>query len=208
MSGLRFGRLLVVGRDSKNSGRPKWICLCDCGKVISTVSHSLRGGRSTSCGCYRRERFEEVVTVHGSARQGKKTPTYNIWGKMIARCHNPLSRNFQLYGARGIQVCQAWRDSFSNFVLDMGEVPLGMTLERTDNNKGYSPENCRWATRAEQANNTRCNVLIKYNDQILLAADFAAEIGMLPSTLRASLKRGTRIFNGVRVETFKRGIES
>jgi len=94
-------------------------------------------------------------TTHGHARAGQKSATYNTWIAMTARCYNPNIPDFQKYGARGITVCNRWRHSFENFLADMGERPAGRTIDRINNNRGYTPSNCRWATKSEQCRNTR-----------------------------------------------------
>lgn len=96
---------------------------------------------------------------HGFARRGYKNPEYQAWVDMHQRCYNPKCAGFKNYGARGILVCDRWED-FGNFIHDMGRRPTGLSLERVDNSKGYSPDNCKWATKFEQCNNTRRNVRI------------------------------------------------
>ena len=155
--GQEFGRLTVTERAGSRSGRVAWTCRCACGKTVEVVSHSLTSGHTTSCGCWRNERNASTQVVHGHARRGvKPTQTYRTWQAMMTRCYNPNVKSYKDYGGRGVQVCEQWH-SFANFLTDMGERPPGTTLDRKDNDRGYAPDNCRWATKAEQASNTRAN---------------------------------------------------
>ena len=146
-TGLRFGRLVIIKflRNDKY-WHPSWLCKCDCGGTVEVKWTNLYSGRTKSCGCLRRE----LQTTHGQHR----SPEYKSWKGMIQRCTNPKDASFSYYVGRGSGVCDRWRD-FRNFYEDMGERPKGLTIERTNNCKGYSPDNCCWATRTEQQHNTR-----------------------------------------------------
>jgi len=148
----RFGRLFVL-RDSnpvrRASGTERMsVCLCDCGKIKIVRNAHLKYGKILSCGCQNRDR----ATKHGCS----KSKEYKKWSSMISRCVNQRNPKFFIYGGRGINVCERWKD-FRNFFDDMGPCPAGMTLERMDNNLGYCPENCQWETRKHQQRNTRRN---------------------------------------------------
>jgi hypothetical protein len=154
LSGMTFSRWTVLGRDENarvGAGvQRRWVCKCSCGIVRSVSATALRTGKSRSCGCLQAEEVAARNTRHGQYG----TRTYEAWHSMLQRCREsgPASR---WYNARGIAVCERWQNSFEAFLADMGECPERLTLDRVDNNSGYSKENCRWATWEQQNANRR-----------------------------------------------------
>lgn len=117
-----------------------------------------------------------------------ETPIYMVWESMIQRCYNVNFHQYKDYGGRGITVCDKWK-TFEGFYEDMGDRPEGMTLERLDNSKCYCKENCKWATRKEQANNRRTNKLITYNNKTQTLAQWVDELGLNYDTVKRRLYR-------------------
>lgn len=132
-----------------------WNCLCECGKSTVVPTEKLNSGHTRSCGCLQRERTSKAKRTHGLAR----TNIYSRWTKIISRCTKTSDAAYDSYGGRGIAVCDRWL-SFENFLEDMGMPPFPKaSIERVDNSKGYSKENCVWADMKTQNNNKRSNVL-------------------------------------------------
>jgi len=198
LTGQTFGRLTVLGFADYTNGakkKPRWLCQCSCGNTKAIVAESLCQGHTRSCGCLSKD---EPWTKHGMV----KRPEYGVWVHMIQRCTNPARDAFAGYGGRGVKVCPRWRESFQAFYDDMGPRPgPGYSLDRIDFNGNYEPDNCRWATAAEQANNKSNNRRLAFNGQNLTVAQWAKRLGIPQETLYARLNRGwpiERILTGER----------
>lgn len=151
ITGQRFGRLVAIERDT-TSKRTRWICKCDCGNVKSIDLTHLKSGATTSCGCYRKEHNKEVMTKHGLT----KTSLHNRWKALKQRCLNENSNDYTNYGDRGITLCEEWLEfeNFYNWSIENG-YKEEYQIDRIDNNKGYSPSNCRWVKPIVNNHNRR-----------------------------------------------------
>ena len=193
LTGQQFARLTVLSR-APNSGKgTAWHVQCVCGNSLIVPSTHLRTQHTKSCGCLSREITRTRATTHGMTGGGKPTPTYLSWQNMRRRCLNPDEPGFQNYGGRGITICARWQN-FAHFLADMGERPPGpYSLERRNNHKGYSPNNCYWATRTEQNNNKRSNVRLTYHGITLNLTQWAERVDISQSALFARIQRGWSI---------------
>lgn len=187
--GEKFGRWTVVSPADSLGGERASKCRCDCGAERVVKTRNLRSGRSNSCGCFKRDQARiqpKATTTHGLSG----APEYTIWVSMRGRCNNPKQHGYERYGGRGIKVCERW-DDFSNFLVDMGPRPSpGHSIDRIDGSKGYSPENCRWATDVEQNNNRKGNVVITYQGRTQTVTEWSRETGISAGAIRYRLKKG------------------
>jgi hypothetical protein len=191
----RFGRLVVVSRHENGvAGNSRWLCKCDCGSSVVVHGYSLKTGNTSSCGCL----HDDIASASSSTHGMSKTREYEIWCGMRKRCHDPACKAFKNYGGRGIKVCDRWDRSFEAFYKDMGECPPDYSIERNDNNGGYDPDNCRWASRQEQGQNKRNIRWIEHDGQKLTLTQWAATAGRPASWLYKRLARGLSIADALK----------
>lgn len=177
MIGRKFGRLMVLSDNNiRQNKRIMWLCICDCGVQLYVRGDHLQQKATQSCGC-----------TKGDSHNMSKTKTYITWCNMISRCVNPNNKHYKNYGDRGIKVCPRWLNSFTNFFKDMGKHPTNMFIDRKNNNKGYSPSNCRWVTRKQNQRNMRNNRNITFNGKTQCLTDWAEELNINMGTLYARL---------------------
>lgn len=171
LTGQRFGRLVAVEATERRNGNCAivWRCLCNCGNEHFAASCCLRNGHTKSCGCLQKEQGAQngrkSRTTHGMS----KSAEYEVWKAMNQRCKNSNNKDYKNYGGRGIKVCERWSSSFEAFYEDMGPCPEGMSIDRRDNDSGYTPKNCRYTTDKKQANNRRSKSCGPYKQQWFLA---------------------------------------
>ena len=184
ISGRKIGRLTVVCRVVAKNKRAMWLCKCDCGNTASVPMTSLKSGRTRSCGCARKG----APPRHGKA----KDRLYMTWANMKQRCENPRFKQYQDYGGRGIAVCEEWRNDFQAFydwAMSHGYRD-DLTIERIDNDGNYEPNNCRWATMKEQANNTRKNRFITLNGETHTISQWADITGIPRNVIWDRINQG------------------
>lgn len=197
-TGERFGRWVVIGEAEPvvyrggRDVRQRVVCRCDCGTERPVLVLALQGERSTSCGCRRKENALRANTKHGHA--SVQTPMYRRWQAIKNRCLNPKNIAYGRYGGRGIAICDQWVDSFATFLGDVaaeiGDAPVGHSLDRIDNTRGYEPGNMRWATPKEQQRNMRTNRLIEVDGETKTLAEWAELSGNHGEVIRARIARG------------------
>lgn len=190
MTGQRFGNLFAVrvtGRAA--SGDLKWEFVCDCGLVFTANGYYARCGKITTCPECAAERSKRASITHGMSNSRE----FGIWVGMHTRCYNPKAASFHNYGGRGIEICQRWRDSFENFLHDMGFAPSPRhSIERKDNDGHYTPDNCYWATAIEQANNKRTNIVMTINGVTRTLSQWAKFFGATRASAFYRYSQGLR----------------
>ena len=180
--GQKFGQLTVKEFSHVKKRRACWVCLCECGKTSIVSSNHLRSGQSKSCGCSR--------SKHDHRSNGKMTPEYCCWHHMKQRCSNKNNKRYKDYGGRGISVCKRWRNSFPNFLADVGPRPSPEhSLDRIDNMGNYEFANFRWATRKQQSRNKRSNRMLKHRGEKRSMAEWAEKSGISPQTLSTRINK-------------------
>lgn len=168
--------------ENSRHGKARWRCRCDCGNEVDVISSCLKSGRTLSCGCLQKEAAKATLYIHGETG----TRLHNIWKDMIRRCEQTDRKQYRNYGGRGITVCSSWRDdfvSFRNWAVSNGYSD-DLSIDRIDNDKGYSPENCRWATATEQSRNRRGRVMVTYQGRTMCLSAWTEELGLNYSVMR------------------------
>lgn len=193
LTGQKFGRLTVL-RQAPDKIKPSgahskmWECKCDCGNIKIISRSSLVSGDTVSCGCYHKEHTHDYGKKHGLTN----TKLYTKWSGIVQRCTNPNAIHYDMYGGHGITICDEWRNDFYSFYswsIENGYKD-GLTIDRIDNNKGYYPENCRWTDLETQANNTRRNHYITYNNETKTLTQWARLLNVNVETLRYRVNHG------------------
>lgn len=194
LSGQKYGRLTVIETVGKIGKKYCWLCRCECGKQIIVRATNLVSGNTRSCGCLHNEFISQLKMTHGQS----KTRFYSIWSDMKRRCNNPKNKSYPRYGGRGITVCDSWNSNFFAFYNDMHSSYLdhvarfgeeNTQIDRINGAKGYSPDNCRWATIPDQQANRRSNRYITYNGETHIVCEWARILNISVSTLFTMLNK-------------------
>lgn len=181
LTGRTVNKLTVIKRVENVKRQPAWLCKCECGGEIRVLGHTLRSQDIADCGCGSRERRAAVRRTHGMTN----TPEFKIWSLIKERCLKPNCKAWKWYGGKGITLCDRWL-KFENFYADMGPRPSEKhSVDRVDNTRGYSPDNCRWATDIQQANNRTNNVLITREGVTQTMKQWAQQLGIPYAVVKA-----------------------
>ena len=203
MIGQKFNRWTVIATsDIRKNNRPAHLCRCDCGTEKVLLLSMLKNGSSKSCGCYNREQSSKKHKTHGLT----KMPIYTVWKNMLKRCLYEGSKDYYLYGARGISVCDRWL-KFQNFFDDIGDVPFALAqLDRIDCDGNYEPDNCRWSTATENMRNRRGNNYITFEGETHCVTEWEEKCGMPRNMITTRLKAGWDLFKAMNTPPKKTGI--
>lgn len=180
LTGMTFGRLTVIGTCGKRGRNYYWNCICSCGRSHVAKGGSLGEGSISSCGCLKKE----GLTTHGLSY----SRVYKIWRGILNRCKNPNDCNYHRYGAIGINVCERWL-KFENFFADMGH-NNGLQIDRIDNDLGYEPGNCRWATRKENMRNRSNNRMLAFRGETKCVSEWEEIVGLRHGTVNERMRLG------------------
>lgn len=187
LTGQKYGLLTVIERAYVGKPRGWWRCRCECGKETIASSDTLKRGGKRSCGCLA---VKNHPIKHGCGKRRGRTRLYHTWSGMIQRTTNPKDKYYMNYGGRGIKVCDEWRN-FSVFKewAESNGYRDDLFIDRIDNDRGYSPDNCRFSTRLQQQNNLRCNIRFCFSDnQILTETEVANMLGIKKSKVKSVLR--------------------
>lgn len=192
LTGTRYGRLIASKYSHTTNRRTYWECVCDCGQSCVVRADRLKAGSTASCGCIK----------HPTKMSCKidRLLEYNTWSAMVQRCENRSAANYRNYGGRGVTVCTEW-SSFENFYNDMGPRPSKeYSLDRIDNDGPYCKENCRWATRKEQANNKRSNVVLVFEGEALTLTQWSEKLQISREALKSRIRSGWSVEEAIKTK--------
>ena len=185
-AGDRFGKLVAMSlHERRGRNKAYWSFQCDCGNVTVAAMSEVKYGKTQSCGCLRIEISGNINRSHSMS----KSSEYHSWCSINGRCANLMDKAYPQYGGRGITVCERWR-KFEAFYADMGPRPVGTSIDRINNDGPYSPENCRWASRTQQARNTRRNINVTLDGKIVCLKEASQILGLPYGTVSARVRRG------------------
>ena len=193
ITGKRFGKLVAIEFEGRVNRSSRWRCICDCGNEKVSTQRHLVSGNTKSCGCNVNPRHAQAISSSSSVNY-----TYQTWFGMKNRCCNKNSNGYSLYGAKGISVCSRWlsgeqgKTGFDCFIEDMGLRPVGKTLDRRDDARGYSKDNCRWATALQQSWNKKSTILAKIGRETKSLSGWSRDTGIDIATLRQRWHKGWR----------------
>lgn len=191
LTGNKYGFLTVIKLHASDqpNGQVIWHLKCVCGKDVFRVKPAFKNCPYASCGCKRNS--DKIRHRQSGCGGSGVSREYRAWVSIKSRCENPKSKAYNGYGGRGIQICQRWRASFADFLADMGPCPTNKhSIDRRDNDGSYEPDNCRWATRVEQQNNTRRNRIISYKMETKTLAEWCRELNLNYHRARNRLNSG------------------
>lgn len=203
ITGQKFNRLTVIKRVENRGSRAYWLCKCDCGGYKTTSTTKLRNGYTKSCGCLNVEFNQKRCITHND----RFSRLHNIWGGLKQRCNNVNYKHYKHYGGRGIEVCKEWEESYIVFRewANNNGYSRELTIDRIDNDKGYYPENCRWADRITQMNNRRNNHIVEYNGEILTIDQICRKYNKPYNNVISRLSLGWNIDDAINKEIRNRG---
>lgn len=206
--GKTFGNLTVAVKAKSDHYGIYWWCDCTCGYSKIVRGSHLRQGKIISCGCKQGNHVSVIKHGHAMGKDKKASTEYSAWLSMMARCKNPKTKHYRLYGGRGITVCDRWL-VFENFLSDMGLRPSSKySLDRYPNKDGnYEPGNCRWATIFEQNRNTNRNVFYEHEGRSQILEQWATELNADPGNIGKRIKAGqsfAEVFNHYKYHAIRR----
>lgn len=204
MQSKRFGRLVVVAEAPRFNGRDMWFCKCDCGQTKTIAGRSLRSKNTSSCGCLQKEKTianNKRNSAHGMCH----TKIHRVWLHIKDRCNNSNCKSYCNYGARGILICDEWKNDFQAFYDYVSQLPHfgeeGYSLDRINNDGNYEPNNIRWATRKEQANNKRTNRFLEAFGEKHTVSEWSDILGISSKTILSRLRKGLTDIEALTIES-------